>query len=334
MAKKTQTPDVAYSEAWFGSLVPYFLTYPFKNKDQSTKDKISSMLNRTSRMFEYKNVPENIDIGAVELFLQTNPGKAVLWTDKQTGTLEALYCHPEASQRTKNYKTKFVRVLNPYFKEANGVYNVEYDEDGVIMQNDTMFQSLMPLCSKYATLLSEIELSINNMTVLNRAPAILTADNTATEESVREVIKWIEDGKIADVVKTNLLSDGLASVSFNAQNNSRITDLIELMQFVRASWLNELGINSNYNMKREALNEAETGLNEYALLPLVDDMLMCRQKAIDKINEKYNTNIEIDLSSAWKKLREDGEIVEEKKEEENEMNDGGDGDENNGSDQL
>ena len=57
-------------------------------------------------------------------------------------------------------------------------------------------------------------------------------------------------------------------------------------------------------MKREALNSAESALNDDILYPLIDEMLEQRQKGIEKINELYGTNISVELSSVWKQLRE------------------------------
>ena len=73
-------------------------------------------------------------------------------------------------------------------------------------------------------------------------------------------------------------------------------------------------------MKREALNSAESALNDDILYPLIDEMLEERQKGIEKINELYGTNISVELSSVWKQLRDQEEqaVKEDKKEDVNE----------------
>ena len=97
---------------------------------------------------------------------------------------------------------------------------------------------------------------------------------------------------------------------FNGQNNNQsITQLIELLQYYKASWFNELGLNANYNMKRESLNSSESQLNDDALLPFVDDMLLSRQESFDKVNEMFGTNIQVDLGLSWK-LKKD-EMIQE-----------------------
>ena len=83
-------------------------------------------------------------------------------------------------------------------------------------------------------------------------------------------------------------------------SHSTIQNIIELEQYLRATWYNDLGLNANYNMKRESLNSTESQLNDDALLPLVNNMLQCRKEGFDKVNEKYGTNITVELNSSWK----------------------------------
>ena len=90
-------------------------------------------------------------------------------------------------------------------------------------------------------------------------------------------------------------------------SNDNGIDIIELKQYIIGSFYQKLGIQSNFNMKREALNSAESALNDDILYPLIDEMLEERQKGIEKINELYGTNISVELSSVWKQLREQEE---------------------------
>ena len=62
---------------------------------------------------------------------------------------------------------------------------------------------------------------------------------------------------------------------------------------------NELGLNANYNMKRERLNLGEVSMNVDVLLPYVDNMLRERQNAVEKINKMFNTEISVKLASSW-----------------------------------
>ena len=76
-------------------------------------------------------------------------------------------------------------------------------------------------------------------------------------------------------------------------------------QYLKASWFNEIGLNTNFNMKREYLSAEEIAANTDVLLPLVDDMLYNRERACDRINAMFGTNISVHKNSAWEnKMRE------------------------------
>ncbi len=46
-------------------------------------------------------------------------------------------------------------------------------------------------------------------------------------------------------------------------------------------------------------------LNQDALYPLIDDMLYNRKTYAEKVNEMFNTNISVNLDSAWKDNKEE-----------------------------
>ena len=63
---------------------------------------------------------------------------------------------------------------------------------------------------------------------------------------------------------------------------------------------NDLGLNANYNMKRERLNTQEVSMNIDALMPFVDSMLTERVEGVKRVNEKFGTDITVTLGSSWK----------------------------------
>ena len=83
-----------------------------------------------------------------------------------------------------------------------------------------------------------------------------------------------------------------------------------LVHAFKASFFNDIGLQANYNMKRESINDSEAGMNEESLKPFIDDMLESRQEAIKRINEQFDTNISVKLSSSWvrrEKIVQNGE---------------------------
>ena len=70
----------------------------------------------------------------------------------------------------------------------------------------------------------------------------------------------------------------------------------------------ELGLNANYNMKRESISANESQLNKDALFPLIENMLNEQRAGWDAVNAKYGTDIHVELSSAWKDNIEEKEL--------------------------
>ena len=111
---------------------------------------------------------------------------------------------------------------------------------------------------------------------------------------------------------------------YRKANTQDLKAIMELQQYIKASFFNDIGLQANYNMKRESINDSEAGMNEESLKPFIDDMLESRQEAIKRINEQFGTNISVKLSSSWVRREkivqdEEQENQEEPKQEEPEQ---------------
>ena len=93
-------------------------------------------------------------------------------------------------------------------------------------------------------------------------------------------------------------------------NTNYITQLIELIQYYKASFLNELGLQANYNMKRERLTVGEVLANIDNILPFVENMKHEREKAFSQLNEMFGTSITVDYNGVWKTNQEHSEQEE------------------------
>ena len=282
-----------------------------EDKDRLIYAHLMTMLNRTQRIFEYKNLPEELPQREIEKLTQIFAFS--IWK-KVDGKMYVFYGGLGGIPNAY-YLPTIAIVTNPFLK-----YNaqLEIDENCVVMWNDSLHLGLMPINEKYATLLAENEISLRVATIWARVPSLIEADNDNEKESAETFIKNVYDGKLATFGSDRFLEQAVGKGDrvhdFNNKSSNHIKELIEEHQYLNAKWWNELGINAPFNMKREAINESEASMNEDGLLPLIDDMLENRKIAIDKINKMFDLNIEVDLSSSWKKIRKEIKL-EEKKEE-------------------
>lgn len=263
----------------------------FENKNLCLRSIISRMLEKTIKIFKYDGLPETIKAKDLETQLQV--GGFAIWKEVD-GKLYTFH-GGLGGQPNPYYLPTIAVVANPALK-----YNasLKIDEECVVMLNDYYYEGLMPLFNRYGNLLMEAELSLRNAIFNARVPALIQADNDETYASAVEFFKEIRKGNFG-IIATKEFFEGISSTEFYKE--AYIKDLIEAIQYIKGSWYNEIGLNAAFNMKREAINEAEATLNEDILYPTIDLMLECRQKGLDRVNEMYGTNITVSLDSVWEK---------------------------------
>lgn len=267
--------------------------YDFTDKKQCVNTYVRYMINRTQSMFKWNNLPESIPERILELYLQTN-GNVCFY--KHNDNLY-VFTGGLGGKPDVYYKPTIYTIANPALDLSK---SLTIDSECVVIYNDSMLIGLLPLLVKYATQLTETDISINIATINSRIVSLISAQDDRTKSSAEKYLEDIRNGKNG-VIAENAFLDGIKSQPYGATGYSNaITSLIELLQYQKASLFNEIGLNANYNMKRESINSDESQLNNDALLPLVDDMLKCRREGINKVNAMYGTSITVDFDSSWK----------------------------------
>ena len=286
------------------------------DKDRLVYTHVMSMLNKTQRIFEYNNLPEELPQREIEKLTQIFAFS--IWK-KVDGKMYVFYGGLGGIPNAY-YLPTIAIVNNPFLK-----YNeqLKIDDNCVVMWNDSLHLGLMPIHETYALLLAENEISLRVATIWARVPAIIEADDDTEKESAESFIGKVEKGELAVLGTDRFIEQAIGKDGrvhdFNNRSTSHIKELIEENQYLNAKWWNELGINAPFNMKRESINESEASMNEDGLLPLIDDMLENRRIAVEKINKMFDLNITVDLSSSWKKIRKEIELEEKKDEAEIEV---------------
>lgn len=272
---------------------------PLDDKEYMLKTAVIDMLQKSTRIFRYNNLPETIQAKDLETQLQV--GGFAIWKDVN-GQLYT-FTGGLGGQPNPYYLPTIATVANP---ALNYTKNLTIDEDCVVMLNDNFYQGVMPMYSKYGNLLVEAEISLKYAIINARVPALIQADNDNTYKSAVEFFKKVVEGKDYGVISSKEMFDGIRSHDFYKQ--AYIKDLIESIQYIKGSWYNAIGLNAAFNMKREAINEAEATLNEDILYPTIDVMLECRKNALEKVNKMFGTNITVELDSVWEQNRKQQDL--------------------------
>lgn len=264
------------------------------NKDLYLQNFINDMLCRCYAMFDYKNLPNTIKKQDIEKYLLLN-GHCIF--TKENNNFYVFNGDFTGVENVYHRLHKYI-VVNIALN-LNKEYETENNADCVLIQNDSESQGFFHLFSKYGIMLNDCEISLNMLSVLNRIPYLITSADEKTKSNAELFLNKIKNGDFS-IIADNAFLESIKSIPLNNTNNNQINNLMELNQYIKASSFNSIGLNANWNSKRERLNQSEISLNEDSLMPLVENMLYSRQQAIKAINEKYDLNIEIDLSNVWK----------------------------------
>lgn len=288
--------------------------YDFTNKSNYMFEHIAYSLNRLSEMFRLNGIEEVPGLKhherEVKLMLLAKGFGAINLkpiNDKyymQTGGLGG---EPDAY-----YQPTLFTYANPALN-ISGQWKIH--EDCVVVRNDSNYMGILPLLIRYGSLLAETELSMYNAVIDTRSQMAAVAANDKIKDAIDKYFDDRVKGKISSIVGNGFLDDenkGVASIPLKTSASEKpLEALVEFNQYLKASENNDLGLNANYNMKREALNSAESALNDDILFPLVDNIQWNWQYGFDEFNEATGYNIQVEFNSSWE---------DNKKEEQAELN--------------
>lgn len=289
---------------YLDSILPNATEYDFAEKQRAVGQHITYMLDRLSSMFKWTGLPDTIPQRSLELYLMVNGHCAFC---EVNGEHYVFFGGLGGEPDVYYMPTKYV-VANPALNLSK---TFDINTDCIVIPNDTMYFGLIPMLTRYGTLMAESELTLDIANINTRIFDLITAPDDRTKAAAEEYLKKIREGKLG-VIADNAFLDGINAQPYGNGRDNSITNIIELIQYVKASEFNELGLNANYNMKRESLNTSESQMNNDALMPLIDDMLNCRKRACEKINEMFGLNIDVEFASAWRDniIEQNAEIAE------------------------
>lgn len=268
---------------------------------------VQYMFDRTNRMFKYTGLPDTIPEYILEYMLQIYGSVAIISHNGDLYAMRASFGGPLDPYYRPTHAIvanpaldisamyKIVNYLPPFDKTAWSGY-----AECVRFHNDSQIMGLLPLFSRYAAQMTENDISIRCAQINLRQQTVIAADTGPEIESAVKYIEDIEAGKLAAIARRPFL-DGVSVSNVSQGSGNPIMQLIELQQYLKASWYNEIGLNSNFNMKSQYISSDEINSSADIMLPLIDNMFECRKNAVDWINKTFGTNITVEKDSAWEK---------------------------------
>ena len=285
------------------------IVLPDRFKSCFTEDKSAlfrafclDMLGKTIGMFKYDGLPETCSTRSMEIEMQTNGFCCITDVPNPAHGNAGLYCFRYASPagllNADRLPTKMIVVdewLN-YNKE------LEIDKDCIVIPNDPLWRGLGASFSLFAGQLADAETTMRLQLYNSRINKILSATDDKVIEEAKKLLADIKEGRwgvIGDSVELMGMMKALSSIDFTSPHAGSIKDTMEVLQYYRAQWFISLGLNDNFNMKREALNGTETESNANTLFALPLQMLKYRKEGIEKLNKKYGLNASVEFDGVW-----------------------------------
>ena len=289
---------------WLGSFFsPWFNANYNRDRKALFASYINAMVNRVLGMFEWKGLPETIPQETLEKFL-IGQGYAIITKvpEEEQHRGGGLYCLPcgLAGELDANLIPTQAVVNSTWLRYSKS--GLWIGKDCALIRNDALFVGLQEIFSRYASQLADMEITLRLQAVNNRVGHILKASSDTAKLDAETYLKKLEEGTLGVIGSDEFLDViDFDTKEYANKSNTSIKDTLESLQWLSAHWFIELGLNDNYNMKREAINSTETDANQDTLLPLIEQMLIWRRKGADELNRLYGLNVSVDYSGSWKR---------------------------------
>ena len=283
----------------------------FGKKSERLQDFCDNNLNRTLTMFKYNGLPKELREKDIEMIRQCIGFGMFTYKDGKSFALSGSFAPPV------NYlyqNTGFI-VTNPWISGMDGTYklvnleeatvdtaNYSEGKEGVLFRNDPLCRGLYPLFVKYGILDLENNITFRLASINLRQFMLLVASDDNTYESAELFLQKIERGEQGVISDGAFGEEGFKGNPLSVPTTF-MTQLIETSQYIKAGLLNELGLNANYNMKRERLSEGETEMNVDMLRPLPDIMLEERKEDAKAFTDFTGGEVkwDVEFDSVWAK---------------------------------
>lgn len=273
----------------------------FRHLEKRYREQLTNKIAKFSQIFELKGGTSTIPNWRLKQFLLLNGiGAFAPYRDGKlyflTGNLGGICDH--------NYMPTRFEFANPHMPDGlTWSGELKVGDECVVAKNDSTYSGILPIIRKHTIAQVQTDLSFYLAIISSRLTNAAVAGRDNEAAAVNLMFEDVERGAITAVVDKNVLQQ-LKSLPYGG-DGSVIKEYIEFMQYDKAAECNELGLNANWNAKRESLANAETLLNDDATHPFVDDMFATWNEWIKEVNEKYGELLDegeytLDWNSAWK----------------------------------
>lgn len=275
----------------------YFSISPKKVDPNSTTYfyYMNMLFRKAMSIYKFENVPENWDYDYfVSVLLSAG---FICVTDTAIGVIP-LRCGVSGINVFNHPTTAII---------ANCVLgNLErtIDDDCVLIKMNYDYTSpIIPICNRFATLLSECDSSISVNLMNSKVAFIGLCSSKKVADSMRLMYDEISSGSPAVYVKGDQINGD--NILYNhVKENFIAGDIQILKRKLMSEFLTEIGVNNANTDKRERLTDNEVEANNGEIQLNAGYWFDNIKEGIDKVNKMFGLNIVIKLKNTFNQEQE------------------------------
>ena len=274
------------------ALREYFTLNPKKVDPNSTSYfyYMDMLFRKSMSIYEFENIPDTWDY---DYFMSVLLSQGLICvTDTALGVIP-LRCGVSGIN-VYNHPTTCI-IANPVL----GNLERTIDEDCTLIKMSHTYRSdIMPICNRYATMLSECDASISVNLMNSKVAFIGLCSSKQVAESMKLMYQKISAGEPAVFVKGDQINGD--NVLYNhVKENFIAGDVQMLKRKIMSEFLTEIGVNNANTDKRERLTDNEVEANDSEIQLNAGYWLDNIKEGIEQANNMFGLNISVKLKNTF-----------------------------------
>lgn len=259
-------------------------------KDSSTYDYNyifwkEHLLERVQRLFVWKGLPDTLPQKEIEMPLYLRGFVGICDFNHEM----------TAFNGTMNGVTKYIDEFT-HFNAFSPVHTDSYEigKDLIVIDNTSLRNPLIPLIHHYSIMLAHTDVTlIDAMINVRDAGGVPVVTTEKQRKSVETYLNDRYKGKYGHI--TDIGNMGLQYVGGSSGSAQSIKELYEVREKLIKSFYQAIGIKGSFEKNNNAV--ADEVSSDTCLLQInIHDMLECRKKGAEKVNNLFGTNWSVDLA--------------------------------------
>ena len=172
--------------------------------------------------------------------------------------------------------------------------NYKIGKDIIVIDNTSLRNALLPLIHHYAVMLSHTDVTLVDALINVRdSGGVPVATTEKQKASIEQYQADLYKGKYG--VITDLGSMGVEYIGTSRTTAQSLKDIYEVREKLIKSFYQAIGIKGSFEKNNNAVSDEVT--SDTCLLQInIHDMLDCRRKGAEKVNNLFGTNWSVSLA--------------------------------------